>query len=185
MKVLSICGSPRKGNSEALLRHMRAILEERGIENEVVLLRERVVIPCRGCVEFCNKNLKCVDNDDMVELMRKMKDSDAYILASPTYFSMPPGLLKDFIDKCSIFFTAKTDLSKKKGIVLVVGSDEGSMKKNVANVAGFLETLGVKVIAKAAFKSNSELKGDYEDIFKLNPGLEEELEKMAAKLVKK
>jgi len=185
MKVLSICGSPRRGNSEALLRHLNAIFEKKGIENEVILLRQQVVVPCRGCVEFCNKNLKCVDKDDMVELMRKMQDADAYVIASPTYFSMPPGLLKDFMDKCSIFYTAKADLSKKKGIALVAGTDESSMKKNLANVAGFLDTLGVKVVAKAAFKSHSELNGDYDDIFKLNPGLEEELNTIAGKLVKK
>lgn len=185
MKILSICGSPRKGNCESLLTHLKGILEMRGIENTLILLREAEIRPCEGCVEFCNHNLHCSHDDDMEGLMQLMAESDAYLLASPTYFSMPPGILKDFIDKCSVLYTAKTDLSKKKAAVIVVGTDMPSMKQNVANIAGFLETLGVNVVAKAAFKSHSELKGDSDDIFKLNRGLEKELEEIADKLLAK
>jgi len=35
MKILSICGSPRKGNSEAILNRLKQIFERKGIENEI------------------------------------------------------------------------------------------------------------------------------------------------------
>lgn len=36
-KILSICGSPRKGNSESILLRIQEILKERGVDNEIVL----------------------------------------------------------------------------------------------------------------------------------------------------
>jgi multimeric flavodoxin WrbA len=187
MKVLSICGSPRKGNSESILNRLKQIFEKKGVENEIILLREKNIQRCNGCIEYCNRNLKCHHKDDMTEIMQKMLESDGYIFISPNYFAMPPGLFKDFIDKCSIFYTAQTDLTSKRAVVISVGTGLPFIKENVRNIAkNFCETLGIKVVAIGAFVSRSEIKGNYNDIFenKLNPNIEKELEDMAEKLYK-
>ena len=124
LKILSICGSPRKGNSEAILNKLRQIFEKKGVKNEIILLREKNIQRCDGCVEYCNKNLNCHKKDDMVEIFEKMKNADGYVFISPNYFKMPSGLFKNFIDRCSIFYTAQTDLSEKRAIVIAVGADE-------------------------------------------------------------
>ncbi len=188
LKILSICGSPRKGNSEAILNKLRQIFEKKGVKNEIILLREKNIQRCDGCVEYCNKNLNCHKKDDMVEIFEKMKNADGYVFISPNYFKMPSGLFKNFIDRCSIFYTAQTDLSKKRAIVIVVGADEikeiNVCLKNICD--NFCETLGIPVVAQKSFRSRSELKGNYDDIFKnkLNPNIEKTLESMAAKLQK-
>jgi len=41
MKILSICGSPRRGNSEAIIKRLKEIFEQKGIENKIILLREK------------------------------------------------------------------------------------------------------------------------------------------------
>ena len=119
MKILSICGSPRKGNSEAIIKRLQQIFNQKGIENEVVLLRKKKIQRCQGCVEYCNQHLKCWHDDDMAEIIKKMMMADGYVFVSPNYYAMPPGLFKDFIDKCSVlytsyYFTKKPDLSKKR-----------------------------------------------------------------------
>jgi len=185
LKTLSICGSPRKGNSEAILNELRRIFDKKKVENKIILLREKNVQKCNGCVEYCNRNLKCCHKDDMAKIMRKMVEADGYIFASPNYFSMPPGLFKNFMDKCSVFYTARTDLTSKRAIVISVGTSLPNIKENIRNVAkNFCETLGIKVVATAAFVSKSELKGNYNDILenKLNPGIKKKLESMAVKL---
>lgn len=187
VKILSICGSPRKGNSEAILNRLREIFEELGAENEIILLREKNIQRCGGCVEYCNHELKCKHNDDMPTIMKKMLKADAYVLASPTYFSMPPGTFKDFIDKCSVFYTAQTDLSSKKALVIAVGTDKEPIEKCIKNIAeNFCGTLGIKVLAAKGFLSRSELKGNYNDIFEnsLNPSIKKDLESMALLLYK-
>jgi len=188
MKILSICGSPRKGNSEAILNRLKQIFEKKGIENEIVLLREKNIQRCDGCVEHCNKNLSCNKKDDMIEIYEKMKNADGYVFISPNYFKMPPGIFKNFIDRCSVFYTAQTDLSMKRAIVIVVGVDDTKeidvCLNNICN--NFCKTLGIPVIAKKSFRSKTELKGNYNDIFenKLNSNMDKELEMMADELYK-
>lgn len=192
MKILSICGSPRKGNSEAIINRFKKIFNHKGIKNEIVLLREKNIQRCNGCVEYCNKQLKCRHKDDMNEIIQKMLEADGYVFVSPNYFAMPPGLFKDFIDKCSVlytsyYFTKQPDLSKKKAIVVTVGTDKEFIDACRDHISKwFLGTLKIKVIAKKSFLSKSELKGNYNDIFenKLNPNINEDLEKVANKLCK-
>lgn len=186
MKVLGICGSPRKGNSEAILDKIGQMLKERGIENEIILLREKNIQRCQGCVEYCNQNLKCHHKDDMAEIRQKMLEADVYIFSLPNYFGMPTGLFKDFIDKCSIFYTAQTDLKDKKAVVISVGTDLPLIKENIRNVSkNFCETLGIKVVFTSAFISKSELKGNFNDIFenKLNPEIDKELEAIVESII--
>ncbi len=187
LKILSICGSPRKGNSEAILNRLKQLFKKNGVENEIILLREKNVQRCKGCVEYCNRNLKCCQKDDVAEIMKKMLKADGYVFALPNYFAMPPGLFKDFIDKCSIFYTAQTDLSSKKVAVISVGTDLTNIKENVRNIAeNFCRTLKMRVVATGAFVSRSELKGNYNDIFenKLNPNIEKKIENIAITLQK-
>jgi multimeric flavodoxin WrbA len=187
MKILSVCGSPRKGNSEAILNRFKQIFEKKGIENEIILLREKNIEKCEGCVEYCNHNLKCHHKDDMAEIMQKMLEADGYVFVSPNYFAMPPGIFKDFIDKCSIFYTAQTDLSSKKALIISIGTDLPFIRENVRNlVKNFCKTLKIKVVDTASFLSKSELKGNYNDIFEnnLNKNINKEIEKMADRLIK-
>jgi len=188
MKILSVCGSPRKGNSEAVVLRLKQIFKKNGVENEIILLREKNIGRCDGCVEYCNKNLDCHKKDDMVKIFDKIRKADGYVFITPNYFKMPTGIFKNFMDRCSILYTAQTNLSSKKAIVIVIGTDEEKeidvCLKNVCD--NFCKTLGIPVVAKKSFRSRSELKGNYNDIFenKLNPGIEKQLEKMADELVK-
>ena len=190
MRILSICGSPRKGNSETVLLRLQKLLKEKGVDNEIILLREKEINRCLGCVEFCNHKLKCQIEDDMQLIMKKMEEADGLIFVSPNYFKMPTGLFKDFIDRCSIFYTAnKEELFKsKKAIVIAVGADVvKEIDVCLNNIAdNFCKTLGLQVVGKKSFRSRSELKENYNDIFEnnLNPSIEKDLEDLVAFLVK-
>ncbi|VVB60366.1 Iron-sulfur flavoprotein [uncultured archaeon] len=191
MKILSICGSPRRGNSEAVLNRLKQIFSKMHVENEIILLREKNIQRCTGCVEYCNKNLECHKKDDMPAILEKIRNADGYVFISPNYFNMPSGLFKDFIDRSSVlytkaYFTGKNELSSKKAAVIAVGTDEiKEIDKCVSNIAdSFCRLLGVTVVARKSFQSRSELKGKYNDIFEngLNPQIEKALEDMANRL---
>lgn len=192
MKILSICGSPRKGNSETIINRLKQIFDKKEIENEIILLREKNIQRCNGCIEFCNKHLKCHHKDDMAEIIEKILQADGLVFVLPNYFAMPPGLFKDFIDKCSVlytsyYFTKKPDLSNKRAIVIIVGTDQEFIDACRDHIAKwFCETLKIKVVTTKSFRSRSELKGNYNDIFenKLNTNIDKELEDMAEKLHK-
>jgi len=91
-----ICGSPRAGNSESVARKAVELIEEKGFETELVLLREKEIRPWHEGHEKTQ--------DSMPSLLKLFKESDAYIIVSPTYYGMPPGILKNFIDRTDSLF---------------------------------------------------------------------------------
>ncbi|MCL5091063.1 MAG: flavodoxin family protein [Patescibacteria group bacterium] len=189
MKIISICGSPRKGNSETIINKVDQFLKEKGVENEIVLLREKKIERCHGCVEYCNHKLKCQLHDDFDEVADKFEKADGYVFACPNYFNMPPGILKDFIDRCSIFYTAGKDkeFAGKKAIVVCVGAESPEETKicttNVAD--NFCRLIGMNVVGTKSLKSKSELNGNMNDIFEngFNPSLEKELKELVEELM--
>ena len=50
MKVVGICGSPRKGNTEWMLRKLLEGAAREGADSELILLREKDIRTCDGCL---------------------------------------------------------------------------------------------------------------------------------------
>lgn len=118
MKVVGICGSPRKGaNTEFALNFTLDILKEKGFETEAILLAERDLRYCDHC-GACLEGKECSINDDAKEIFEKMLAADAIIVASPTYFSSVTAQLKALFDR-SIMVRGK--LKGKIGGAIAVG----------------------------------------------------------------
>ena len=103
MKVLAICGSPRKGNTEWMLDTLLNKMSGSGIETELVKLRRYSIRRCKGCLK-CeeggeNRKGECRINDDMKELLPKLLQADTLVMGTPVYFEMLSGTLKNFIDR--------------------------------------------------------------------------------------
>lgn len=182
MKILSICGSPRKGNSEAIVLKIQQLLEEKGVENEVILLREKQISRCLGCVEYCNRKLKCQIQDDMQAIMNKMEKADGFVFVSPNYYKMPTGLFKDFIDRTTIFYVSGKEklFNGKKAVVICVGEGEAKDTDVCTDIIAdnYCQAMGLPVVAKKSFRGHGELKGNFNDIFEngLNPNIEKDLQ---------
>ena len=103
MKVVAISGSPRKGNTEWMLKKLLARVAENGAEVELILLRQRDIKLCRGCLacEAGGKDRKgiCKIKDDMNEIYPKLLEADCWVLGTPAYFELVSGLLKNFLDR--------------------------------------------------------------------------------------
>lgn len=183
MKILLISGSPRDGNSESILRKIKSLLDEKEIENELLLLREQNILKCQGCVEFCNHELKCKHNDDTAKLLEKFEQADRYIIATPTYFSMPPGLLKNFIDKLSIHYNRGTDFSGRKGAIITIGSGFKSTGFNAKCLEEFYRIFKIENVKSLCLKSKSEIpEKDHILTYSENPDLEKDLQDMLEKI---
>ena len=108
MKIIGISGSPRRGNTEWMLKTLIQQAARNGAEVELLLLRKMDVRMCRGCLtcEEGGKERKgiCKIKDDMTEVYPKLLAADAIVLATPGYFEMLSGLLKNFLDRtCPIW----------------------------------------------------------------------------------
>ncbi len=112
MKVVAINGSPNKeGNTFHLLKLVTDILEEQGIETEIVQVGNKVIRGCMHCNQCAkNQDMKCAMPNDIVnEYLEKMIDADGIILGSPVHFSGVGGTMKSFLDRA--FYVAAVNPS--------------------------------------------------------------------------
>jgi multimeric flavodoxin WrbA len=108
MKVVAVCGSHRKGNTEWMLNKLMEKLKENGAEVELILLRKAHVKMCLACLkcEEGGKNRKgiCKIQDDMNAINPKLIEADCLVFGTPVYFDLLSGLLKNFLDRtCAIW----------------------------------------------------------------------------------
>jgi multimeric flavodoxin WrbA len=108
MKVVAICGSHRKGNTEWMLKKLLERVEENGAEVELILLRKANVKMCLGCLscEEGGKDRKgiCKIKDDMNALYPELLAADCLVFGTPAYFELVSGILKKFMDRtCAIW----------------------------------------------------------------------------------
>jgi multimeric flavodoxin WrbA len=117
MKVVAFNGSARKdGNTAILIQRVLRILEQEGIETELIQLAGQQIRGCSAC-GVCGKvkNRQCKIVDDNVNLyIEKMAQSDGIILGSPTYFSMMTPEMKALIDRAGFVARANDEIFKRK-----------------------------------------------------------------------
>ncbi len=125
MKVVGICGSPKKKNSTTLFGLKKALLavEEHGIETRVIELGAYNFGGCVDCGK-CRKEFTCSLDDDFTNvILPLLKDEDikGMILASPVYFGGVTSQMKAFIDRCVLFRRNSFKFENKVAGVLAVG----------------------------------------------------------------
>jgi len=125
MKVLGICGSPRKGNTEWMLDTILKSFAVKGAETEIILLRKKNIKTCKGCLVCETGGLdrrgECVIKDDMQEIFPRILDADCLVIGTPVYFEMLSGILKNFIDRTCPIWTKMTG----KTVLGVAVAEEG------------------------------------------------------------
>lgn len=104
ISILGICGSPREGNSQYLLKE--ALSAAQGVDPKKVRISEysfkgKHFSPCIGCFKCDEKKHmgECVIKDDFQDLRDQWISSNAIIYSVPVYHLSIPGQLKCFIDR--------------------------------------------------------------------------------------
>ncbi|MDO4161606.1 MAG: flavodoxin family protein [Pseudomonadota bacterium] len=128
-KILILSGSPRlHGNSDTLCDEFRRGAEDAGHTVEKIRLSDKKINYCLGC-GICNNTKKCVQKDDMAEILTKMLNADVIVLASPVYFYGMNGQMKTLIDRTVPQYTDMTD----KDFYFIISAADSS-KENMAKV---------------------------------------------------
>src|SRR5512139_3036760 len=145
MKVVGISGSPRKGNTEWMLKRFLEELAGSGIETELILLRERGICGCDGCLscELQGRQRKgiCRIEDDMQQIYPRLLEADGLALGTPVYFELLSGLLKNFMDRtCPIW-----PKLEGKPVVGIAVAEEG-LGKAVENLKTYSSVCGMRWI---------------------------------------
>ena len=135
-KVLVLSSSPRKdGNSDLLCDEFVKGAKASGHDAEKIFLAEKQINYCKGC-EVCNTTHKCVQKDDMEEILDKMINSDVIVLATPVYFYTPDGQMKTLIDRTVPRYT---EIQNKEFYYIITAADtsRANMQKTIECFRGF------------------------------------------------
>lgn len=88
MKVVGITGSLRaQSNTLHYVKTGLEVLEQEGLETELISLRGKEIKPCTGCYDCVKKGYCTIKGDDFDEILAKMREAEGLILGSPVYLS--------------------------------------------------------------------------------------------------
>ncbi len=137
-KVLIISASPRKhGNSDLLCDRFAEGARENGNDVEKVFLADKNIAYCHGC-GVCNTSHKCVQKDDMAEMLDKMANAEVIVFATPVYFYSMDGQMKTFIDRTVPRYT---EFVNKDFYFILTAADteKANLNRTMETFRGFTE----------------------------------------------
>ena len=128
MKVVAVSGSARKGGNTALLIETAfGPLRDSGIECELIELAAKDIRGCTACRKcFEMKDGQCHGRRDFInEVIDRVRDADAVILGSPTYFADVSSEMKALIDRVGFVSMANGGFFVRKPCAAVVAVRRG------------------------------------------------------------
>lgn len=149
MKVIGILGSPVKRGTNHLLEKTLSSLTKKGIETELLHLKDFDIEFCRGCNK-CLREAKCVIDDDIQKIGEKLKEVDGIVMASPSYFGSPTARLKNFMDRSRYLKMQDHKLKNKVlGVVSSSGLNQGGGQSTIEDINRFGLTHGMLIVGPA------------------------------------
>lgn len=170
-QVLIIASSPRKGgNSEILCDQFMKGAVEANHAVEKVALYDKTINYCTGCYG-CRRSGKCVQKDDMKQLLDSMVAADVIVLATPVYFYTMCAQMKAVIDRTVARYTEISNKEFYFILTAAVGSKR-PLERAVESLRGFTACLqgakekgivyGTSAWEKGEIKSSPAMKQAYE-----------------------
>lgn len=100
MKVLLINGSPRvDGCTARALEEVIKVLNEEGIDTELVNIGNKPIRSCIACGGCRQKGICVFDDDLLVSVAKKFEEADGLIVGSPVYYASPNGAIISLLDR--------------------------------------------------------------------------------------
>jgi multimeric flavodoxin WrbA len=90
-KTLLISGSPKSdGNTAQLMQECVKVIQEYGVETEVVSFAGKSIQSCNACGK-CSETGKCDIEDGLNEIIDKIRTAQGLIVGTPVYFGTARG----------------------------------------------------------------------------------------------
>jgi len=125
MKILGISGSSRDDGESGTYKLVGTVLENTGVDFELISLRRKNISGCISCLQ-CAKDNVCKIKDDMHELRDKIVEADAYVIGAPNFYSTLNALTHAFIERWYQFRHQAGDLLwGKLAVAIGVGGSTG------------------------------------------------------------
>ena len=141
MKIAILNGSPRVGNTLAMVNAFSEGAKEAGHEVEVLHVGKMKINGCLAC-EYCHTKGegKCIQKDDLEKIMPAYLESDMVVFASPIYYFAPTAQLEAAWQR--VYCIGKPAKATKAALLLSSGS--GAYDAAIAQYKAFTGYVGIQ-----------------------------------------
>ncbi len=144
MKIAILNGSPKVGNTAAMVDAFKAGAEEAGSEVCVLHVGRMKIGGCLGC-EYCHGKGegRCIQKDDMGQVIDAYKWADMVVFASPIYYSAMSAQLHAAIQR--VYAIGKPAAAKAALLLSTATGQTEPVEAYYKQLVGFLgmENCGV------------------------------------------
>jgi multimeric flavodoxin WrbA len=110
------------GRDSNVDRMVKAIMDKSGHDSEFVKLTDLTYSGCKGCVQLCAKPQACKLEDDLLPYYEKIKEADAVVVGSPTYFSSITASTIAFLERFFGYGHVTCPIEGKPFVLAVTGA---------------------------------------------------------------
>ena len=151
IKVLGISGSPRHGNTEAMVLEALQSAQKEGAETEFISLVNKEIKPCISCKKCLEEGGSCFVEDDFEEMHKKFRNSDGAIIGSPVYAGNVTAQLKAFMDRHfserkSLITGDRLVMPFVGGAIAVGAGRHGGQEDTLHQIRVFFHKMGTLVV---------------------------------------
>jgi len=153
--IVGICGSPRNGATEHVLREALNTLETMGFNSVFFTVRGKKIGFCTHC-DHCLKHKECIIQDDMKIVYSLLRDAEGIIIATPVYNGGVSAQTKAVLDRCRALLAANPKVFNYKiGMAIAVGGDRsGGQELALQQIHTFYILNGVIPVSGGSFGAN-------------------------------
>lgn len=146
LKILGISGSPRKDDVSGVNLLVKTVLENTGIEYELISLRKKNIGGCIACLGCVQDNV-CKVQDDLADMRDVIVEADAYVIGAPNYYSNLNATTHAFLERMFQFRHQEGNiLWGKLAVAVGVGGTSGSSPADA--IEGFMMYNFIETVAK-------------------------------------
>ena len=141
MRIAIFNGSPRVGNTAAMVNAFAEGAKEAGHEVEILHVGKMKINGCLAC-EYCHAKGegKCIQKDDLEKIMPAYLESDMVVFASPIYYFAPTAQLEAAWQR--VYCIGKPAKATKAALLLSSGS--GAYDAAIAQYKAFTGYVGIQ-----------------------------------------
>ena len=159
MKIAILNGSPRLGNTAAMVDAFAEGAKEAGHEVEILHVGKMKINGCLAC-EYCHGKGegKCVQKDDMEKVMPAYKEADMIVYASPIYYF---GMTAQILAAIQRVYAIGKPAKAAKSALLLSSAFPAPYEGAIATYKAMLGFTGVEdagIITAAGDENGSEAK---------------------------
>ena len=155
MKIVTVHGSPRKGNTYKATEVFKEEMRRQGeIEFVDFFLPKDLPEFCRGCmICFLKGEEKCPHADYTMPILEQMVSADALIFTTPVFALSLSGCMKSFLDHYAYIFIvhrARNEMFWKKAFIISSTVGSGT-KEAIKTISTSLKYWGVNRVYSYSF----------------------------------